>query len=129
MSVVTYDPQDVNVIVDGTFLTGFAEGTFVQIARDEDSYTTYVGSKGEVSRSVNANKMGKITVTLTQNSPSNSYLERLSKSKKTFPVSVVDQNFGESDGGNDCWVEKPADKELGKEIGTREWVFVVPEME
>src|SRR5690554_4131808 len=42
MAVRTYDPQDVNVIVNGVVLTGFAEGTFVSIERDEESYTAYV---------------------------------------------------------------------------------------
>lgn len=126
MSVNTYDPQDVNVVVDSTFLTGFADGTFVTVEPDEESYTPYVGAKGEVSRAKNANKMGKITVTLSQDSPSNAYLSKLEKGTKTFPVSVVDQNFGTTSGGNDCWIERKANTEYGKEINSREWVFIVP---
>lgn len=129
MSVRTYDPQDVNVVVDGTILTGFAEGTFVSIERSEESYVMYVGSKGEVARSVNANKSGTITITLDQTSPSNAVLRRLANSVATFPISVVDQNTGETSGGNNAWVEQPASKEFGNEIGTREWTIVVPELE
>lgn len=125
----TYDTEDVNVIVNGTILTGFADGTFVSVEQDEERYTPYVGAKGEVSRAKNANKMGKITITLAQDSPSNSYMSRLSNSKETFPVSVVDQNFGSTSGGNDCWVEKPSNIEYGKEISEREWVIVVPVLE
>jgi|SRR5690554_38484 len=129
MAVRTYDPQDVNVIVNGVVLTGLAEGTFVSIEREEESYTSYVGAKGEVARAVNANKMGTITVTLEQTSPSNAYLRRLANSNATFPVSVVDQNSGETSGGNDAWIQQPASKEFGDEISTREWTFVVPELE
>src|SRR5690554_4135171 len=113
----TYDPQDVNVVVNGTILTGFMDGTFITVERDEESYTTHVGSKGEVTRSRNANKLGRITVTLKQDSPSNSYLNRLANGKDTFAVSVVDQNFNASAGGNDAWIERPANLEFGKESG------------
>jgi hypothetical protein len=129
MMVHTYDPIDVNVIVDGTILTGFAEGAFVQVEQEEESYTSYVGAKGEVTRSKNANKMGRITVTLKQSSPSNALLSRLAKSRHTFPVSVVDQNFRATAGGTECWVEKPANMEFGKEAGEREWIFIVSELE
>ena len=129
MAVRTYDPQDVNVIVNGVVLTGLAEGTFLSIEREEESYTAYVGAKGEVARAVNANKMGTITVTLEQTSPSNSYLRRLANSNATFPVSVVDQNSNETSGGNDALIQQPAIKEFGDEISTREWTFVVPELE
>lgn len=129
MSVNTYDPQDTNVIVANTILTGFADGTFVTVERDEEGYTAHVGAKGEVSRARNANKMGKITVTLSQDSPSNSYLAKLAKGKSTFPVSVVDQSFGTTSGGNDCWIEKVPNLEFAKEISEREWAIVVPELD
>jgi len=129
MSVNTYDPEDVNVIVNGTILTGFMDGTFVRVEKDEENYTAHVGAKGEVTRSKNANKLGKITVTLKQDSPSNAYLKRLEKSKSTFPVAVIDQNFGENRGGNDAWIEKSPNSEYGDEISSREWIFVVPELD
>lgn len=125
----TYDPEEVNVIVNGTILTGFADGTFVNVEQDEERYTPYVGAKGEVSRAKNANKMGKITITLSQDSPSNSYMSRLANSSETYPVAVVDQNYGSTSGGNDSWVEKRSSLEFGKEITEREWVIVVPVLE
>lgn len=129
MTVNTYDPMDVNVIAEGTILTGFADGTFVSIEAEEESYTAHVGAKGEVTRARNANKMGKITITLSQDSPSNAYLSRLEKGKDTFDFSVVDQNFGTTSGGNDCWIEKRANAEYGKEVSEREWIIVVPSLE
>lgn len=126
MSVNTYDPLDVNVIVGSTILTGFADGTFVKVEADEDSYTPYVGAKGEVVRARNANKMGTITVTLSQDSPSNSYLSKLERGLDTFSTSVVDQNFDTTSGGNDCWIQKKSSPEYGKDVADREWVIVVP---
>lgn len=129
MSVKTYDPEDITMIVNGVILTGFADGTFVAVEQDEEDYTPHVGAKGEVSRAVNANKMGKITTTLKHVSPSNTYLNELSKGRDMFPVSVVNQNLGTTEGGNDCWIEKRANSEYGKEISEREWVFIVPVLE
>lgn len=128
MSVNTYDPLDVNVVVNGTILTGFADGTMIKVEKDEDRYTAKVGTKGEVARARNANEMGKVTVTLSQDSPSNSYLSQLEKGKDTFPVNVVDQNFGVTSGGNDGWILKNPGVEYGKEVSNREWVFVIPKM-
>lgn len=128
MSVNTYDPLDVNVVINGTILTGFADGTFIKVEANEDSYTTHVGAKGEVSRSRNANKTGKVIVTLAQDSPSNAYLNKLEKGTATYPVSVVDQNFDETAGGNDCWILKRPGAEYGKDLANREWTFVVPKL-
>lgn len=122
----TYDPKDVNVIVNGIVLTGFAEGTFISAEKEEESYTTYVGAKGEVARSKNANPLGKITVTLKATSPSNAYLNNLAYSKGVFPVLVVDQNTGNTTvGGTECWLEKPPAMEWGKEISEMEYTFIV----
>lgn len=129
MGVNTYDPLDVNVVVNGSILTGFADGTYVTVERDEEGYTPHVGAKGEVSRARNANKMGKITVNLSQDSPSNSLLSKLANGKDMFSASVVDQNFGSTSGGNDCWIEKPTNLEFGKEISEREWIIVVPSLD
>lgn len=127
--VNTYDPKDVNVVVDGTILTGFADGTFVSIEQEEENYTMHVGAQGEVSRARSHNRSGTITVTLSQDSPSNTYLNRKANSKETFSVAIVDMNTDETHGGNNCWIEKPADKEFGKEVEEREWVIVVPKLE
>lgn len=129
MSVTTYDPQDVNVVVNGTIITGFMDGTFINVERDEESFFVHVGAKGEVTRTVNANKLGRITITLKQDSPSNSFLSRLANSKETFPVSVVDQNFNTNAGGNDAWVERPANLEYAKELTSRQWIIVIPELD
>jgi len=122
----TYDPKDVSVVVDGLVAHGFADGTFVSATKEEDSYETYVGAQGEVTRSRNANKIGTITLTLKSTSAFNSELLRLSKKKDTFPARVIDRNTGGvRAGGSRAWVQKPADYEAGDEVQEREWNIVV----
>jgi hypothetical protein len=118
----TYDPRDINVIVNGQFLTGFAEGNFVTAEKDEENYSTHVGAKGEVSRARNADPMGTITINLKNTSPSNAVLNKLAKSRDTFELYVVDANENaKKAGGSICWAEKPADLSWGDEIETIEW--------
>lgn len=125
-----YDPRDVNVIVDGEFLTGFAEGTFVSCEKEEDGYETYVGAQGEVTRSRNAHPIGTITVTLEHTSPSNNTLNRRANSGAIFPASMVDRNSRRATiGGSECWIQKPADEERGDEVSEVEWVIVVADYE
>lgn len=122
----TFDIRDVNVIVDGLFLTGFAEGTPITASKDEENYSTHVGAKGEVSRARNADPMGTITVTLKNTSDSNTQLNRLAKGIDTFPVQIVDANsLKKQAGGSIAWLEKPADLDWGAEVETIEWTFKV----
>jgi hypothetical protein len=130
----TYDPKDVNVIVDGVALTGFAEDTFVSAERTEDTFTEYVGAKGEVAMAESNNRTGEITVTLEGTSPSVEYLNGLASRKgknAIVPVSVVDLNDDSRVviSGAEARVRKPAVYEAGKEIAEREFVLFVSEME
>ncbi len=125
MSVENYDPRLVTVIIDGIFITGFAEGSFVECEKDEENYSTYVGAQGEVSRARNANPIGTITLTTKSTSPSNGYLSGKARSKDMFPVQVIDGNGNFKAGGNECWIEKPASWEGSDEISEREWVIKV----
>ncbi len=121
-----YDPRDVSVIVNGNIITGFADGTFVSVEKDEDNFETYVGAQGEVGRSRNANPVGTITVNLQNVSPSNAVLNRLAKGRDTFSAKVVDRNTGNTTaGGSKCWIQKPADREWGDEVSEVEWNIVV----
>ena len=128
--MLTYDAKKVNLIVNGRFITGFAEGSFITCEKDEESFEPYVGAKGEVSRSVNASPLGTITVNLKSDSLSNGYLNGLTKSSTLFAAQVIDSNSGNlRAGGNQCWVEKPAAREFDMAITEREWVIKVADFD
>lgn len=75
-TVKTYDPKKVSVIF-GKSLTGFANDTFVNIARSSDGTTKVTGADGETARSINPDRTYEITVTLMQSSSGNEYLSAL----------------------------------------------------
>lgn len=131
--MAVYDPENVNVFVNNTALTGFAEDSFVQAEMLEDRFTEHVGAKGEVSYAENANKTGEITVTLASTSPSVAFLDDLAQSKgdnAIVPVSIVDLNENKKVvAGDRARVRKPATYEAGKEVSEREFVIFVENME
>ena len=124
--VTTYDAKDVSVTVDSTFLTGFAEGTFVAWAKDEENYNVTVGAQGDVARSKVNNPLGTITVTLQQTSPQVSMLNNLANTGAIFACNVIDKSSSSIKvGGSECFVKKPADGERGDEVGTAEFEICV----
>ena len=50
MSVRTYDPKAVAVLIGGVPIGGFADGTFISVERDNDTFQKVSGSDGIVSR-------------------------------------------------------------------------------
>ena len=91
-TVTTYDPQKVNVIVDGRVITGFASDGVVTLTRNSDSVTPAVGAKGDVAYSENADETGTVAITLMSTSASLSYLRGLEAKRKMVTVSVQDVN-------------------------------------
>lgn len=124
--ITTYDAKDVSVIVNGTYLTGFAEGTFVSWAKDEENYNVTVGAQGDVARSKVNNPLGTITVTLQQTSPQVKMLDTLASTGAIVGCSVVDKGTSAVNvGGSQCYVKKPADGERSDEVGTAEFEIQV----
>lgn len=124
--VRTYDATNVTVMVDGQFITGFAEGSFVECEKDEDNFNTKISAQGDVAVAVRNNTLGTITITLSQTSPSISLLDKLANTKKQFPVSVISNNeVKEKVYGTKAMVKKPANKTFSDEIEDREYEIQV----
>lgn len=129
-----YDFSLVNLIINhgqGThYLTGFANGSSINVARNSDKYTPHVGAKGDTSYAKTNDNSGTIVFTLKHDSPSNKVLSRLSKGDDTFTTQLVDGNdTGKAKaGGSECVIMKPSDMSRGAEIGEREWTIAVPNL-
>ena len=46
MSVRTYDPKQVIITVGGVPMSGFADGTFLTVDRDDDQWAKVTGADG-----------------------------------------------------------------------------------
>ena len=128
MSVRTYDPASVAVLVGGVPITGYADGTFVTVARDSDTFQKVSGADGQVARSKTNDKTGTLTITLMQTSASNDVLEGIAALDELTSTGIVPTLVKDNSGrsihfAGNSWIRKVPDAEFGKEISNREWVI------
>lgn len=127
-SVYTYSADEVIVVVGGVPLSGFADGTFVNVSRDEQAFTKVTGADGTVSRAKTANKSGTITITLLSTSPSNDILTGFAvadeeTSDGVVAVLVKDLSGRTVHASSAAWIQQIPDDEKSKDVGEREWVL------
>lgn len=113
----SYDPKKVSLIVNGTIIVGFMDGTFISASKNEDNVIPHVGAKGEVSYTESANDTGNLTFTLKQNSSSLPALQALAKQRKDFAAQTVDANDNNfKAGGTQCRILKTPGRDFGSEV-------------
>ena len=126
-AVKTYNPSRVLIIMNGVPLSGYADGTFVNITQMNDGITTTVGADGEIARAVNTDRRCTVTVTLQQTSPGNTALsgmysiDLLTCGGIVGPLVIQDLCGETIFMASQAWVVKPADVEFAKEITNRAW--------
>lgn len=124
----TYDPLKVNVTFNNRQLRMFGESLFT-LARDEANATLKKGVKGDSTYVLNANKAGKLTITLQQESPDVAYLEQCAERNVMANLAVTDAN----DGGSilfaqNVMIEKLPDRARAKDAADVSIVFLIPDI-
>lgn len=89
--LATFDPMKVNVSFNNRQLRMFGESMFT-LARDEANVTLKKGVKGDSTYILNANKAGKLTITLLQDSPDVAYLEQCAEKNVMANLAITDAN-------------------------------------
>lgn len=130
----TYDPQRVTLVVAGNIISGFGEGSFITVSREEDTWLTVVGSDGRVARARNANKKGIVQFTLLATSPSNDVCSALHNADELTGIppgafQLIDQLGRTVLSGDESFFMKPADVEYDKQVTGRQWSLVVPKLD
>ena len=128
MPVRTYDPANVIVSIGGTPMSGYADGTFINVSRDENAFTKVTGADGEVGRSKSNNRSGSLTLTLMQTSMSNDILSAIAlldevSNAGVVPVLVKEIGTDTILMAGEGWIQKMPSYEASKEIGNREWIL------
>lgn len=132
MATKDYDPLKVSISINGQFVEGFADGTFISVSRNNQTWTVASGASGEAARSKSNDRTGTVELTLMQTSAFNNILSGLfftdegSLNAGKFAFSLIDTNGGE--GGvniiaDQMWVQQPPTVEFGKELGDRVWTL------
>jgi len=133
--VKTYDPNNVQLILGGVGISGYADGTFINLTYDEDLYNKTVGADGEVSRSKTTNRSATLTITLKQTSSSNDALSALYQLDESEDGGVVPMMIKEIGTGTTlvftqaAWVQKLPDLNFSKDIEDRQWTIATSQLE
>lgn len=125
----TYSPEDVVVLFGGVHrLTGFVDGTFVNISKDEASFLTRVTSDGRVTRVHSSNPIYSVGITLHSGSESNqvlSYALKVDEATKMgkFPLIIKDKMGGSLFFSATSWIETYPNTNFSVNIEDREWII------
>lgn len=136
MPMKDYSPDEVDVLVAGIPISGYAEGEFVSISFTTDLFTTKVGSDGEVMRARSMDRRATCTIKLMQGSDSNDLLSALyqldqrARNGAGVGAFLVKDNQGRSlYAAPECWIRKHPDVSFSNEPTPREWTIEIAELE
>lgn len=129
----TYDPAAMLLNFLGTPISGYFDGTVIEVERDEDAFSLKVGVDGEKARARNNNKAGKIKITLMQSSPSNddlaSYQLQDEQSGTGIGALMLRDTLGTAQAScPDAFLSKMSPIRRGGEILATEWTFICPNL-
>jgi hypothetical protein len=126
--VRTYDPKLVIATFGGIIFTGYAEGSFIQVAGNGDKFEKSRGADGTVDR-INKNAFDySITITLKQTSLTNDAMSAvlnadLISNAGKFPFTLKDLNGTTLLSAAQAWIRKDPDDEYSDSLGTRQWIL------
>jgi len=117
------------LLINGIEINSFDEGDdVIQLARAGDSTSHKIGTDGEMSVSISADRSGAVTFRLMQTSDSNAYLSGLVNAAENgafVPIFVQfkDTKGGDLGSGTQGYLTKPADMVRGTNANNQEWVI------
>lgn len=124
----TYDPMKVNITYNNRQLRMFGDSMFT-LARDEDNVTLKKGVKGDSTYILNANKAGKLTITLQQDSPDVAFLEQCAERNVMANLAITDANdSGSMFFAQNVMVSKLPDRSRAKEAANVTIIFLIPDI-
>ena len=124
----TYDPMKVNITYNNRQLRMFGDSIFT-LARDEDNVTLKKGVKGDSTYILNANKAGKLTITLQQDSPDVAFLEQCAERNVMANLAITDANdSGSMFFAQNVMVSKLPDRARAKEAADVTIIFLIPDI-
>ncbi len=128
------NPNEFSIIYGAHVIKGYADGTFINIVYNANTFEMMKGADGEAARVLTNDNSVTVTVTLLQTSSSNTVLSGFSNiDKKTglgaLPFLVKDNSGFTKGGGSVAWIQKDPDQSFSKSVETRDWTFVIPHYE
>lgn len=125
--VYTHSPEDVVVSINDYLLSGFAEGTYINIKLNSESFKRVAGIRGKSTRVHTRDRSGVITFSLLQTAPDNDVLSAIvafDEVNMTGLLNVVIKDSGGSTGlqFRGCYITGfPTLDFSGDELSQRDW--------
>lgn len=132
--VLTYDPKLFSIICGAKIISGFADGTFIKLERNQQAFQLKMGTDGEGTRAKSNDNSGKVTITLMQSSASNDDLSSFAQADAlanagVFPMFIKDGSGSTIAASVTAWIQKLPDSEFSNEAQSRVWVIETDNLE
>lgn len=134
MAISSFDPRQVLISVGGVPISGFADGTFLEITADEAQYNKVIGADGFTSRIKSNNYGGVLTLTLAQTSPSNDVLSGFLNLDRVSGAGIVPILIKDLSGNSiffsaTAWIQQFPDITYSNEFTDRAWTLDLADMD
>lgn len=131
MALYSISPLDVIVTLDNHVVIGYAEGTFIQLTKEEDIYRIRRTADGCISRTRIESKVWTLDLTLAQSSPSNDMLTQLHLADirgggAKFPITIKDALGSTLFSDKQAWIQRLPDVTFSNAVETRVWRIYLP---
>lgn len=126
----TYDPKKVLTTWGPVLFSGFADGTFLNAARNNQAVNMGIGSTGDGARAISNDRSGIVTATLLQSSIVNAALTAIAKQDEIsgdgiHPLLIKDLGGTDLVKASAMWIQKIGDYNRGREIGDGNVVWIL----
>lgn len=138
----TYSPEEVQVIISvpaGNVvhaISGYVDGSFVNISREQPLSTLYTGADNTGGRTLRTNRSASIQLSLHQSSSSNDVLTQLYLNDQDardntwlFDILIKDSSGRSIYQGRQCFIGVLPDSDFSTTIGERQWTLSVRDLE
>jgi hypothetical protein len=132
----SFDARDVSITWGEVIIDGTGDGNFVTIAYNTDNVTLHKGAQGHMTAVLSSDDSGRVTVVLSQSSPTNDRLSGFAALQRRAgvglikkPIQIKHINGTTIAIGAEAWIVKAPDTVFGAEHQNREWMFEIPHLE
>lgn len=128
MALGTYIPGEVSVSIAGHIITGYIDGSFIDIEYSNDRIVKQKGADGETARVITSDDSGMFTIRLQQTSASNDVLSGLFQAdivsgQGAFPISVKDNSGNTLAWSDAAWIKQLPATSFSNSVEEREWAI------
>ena len=122
-------------LINGVEMDGYDEGDdVITVERINDSANHKIGTDGEMTLSISADRSGQITFRLMQTSDSNKYLCGLINAQENGAFVPIFAQFKDTKGldfasGTQGYIKRPASMTRGTNANSQEWIVVVERLD